>query len=352
MRAARYYGEGDVRIEDVEPDDVGPNDVRIDVAACGICGSDLHEYAAGPMTIPTEPHPVTGEALPFTIGHEIGGTVAEVGENVDVAVGTTVAVNPIVWCGSCRPCERGDYHLCENGGFVGLSRNGGFAENVVVSAEKVVPVPDAVSPELASLVEPFSVGLHAVHQADLSAGESVVVFGGGPIGNTVAQAARAANAGPVYLSEPQDARREAAERVGVEHVIDPMETDPVEHVRAATGGVDVAFEVAGIEQTLNQAIDVTRAGGRTTIVSLFEESATVHPTDVVTRERTVNGTAAFHGGPRSQEEAGVTARNFADGTLDPEALVTARIALEDIVEEGFERLLDPDSQEMKVLVQP
>jgi len=352
MRAARYYGAGDVRVEDVEPDPIGPNDVRIDVAATGICGSDLHEYEAGPMTIPTEAHPVTGATLPFTIGHEIGGTIAETGRDVDLEVGTTVAVNPIVWCGSCRYCVRGAYHLCENGGFVGLSKNGGFAENVVVSAEKVVPVPDSLPAELAALVEPFSVGLHAIHQADLSAGDSVAVFGGGPIGNMVIQAALAANAAPVYVSEPRDARREYAERVGADRVIDPTETDPVERITADLGGVDIAFEVAGIEPTLNQAIECTRSGGRVTVVSLFEERAAIDPFDVVTREVTVNGSAAFHAGPRATDEAGVTARNFADGTLDPELLVTSRIELEDIVEDGFERLVDPSNDEMKVLVRP
>jgi len=352
MRAARYYGQEDVRVEDVDPDPVGPNDVRIDVAACGICGSDLHEYHTGPGAVPTEPHPVTGASLPLTIGHELGGTVSETGDDVDLPVGTTVAVNPIVWCGECTYCLRGAYHLCENGGFVGLSRNGGFAENVVVSAEKVVPVPDGVPADLAALVEPFSVGLHAVHQAELAVGDSVAVFGAGPIGNTIIQAALAANAGPVYVSEPRDARREFAARVGADHVIDPREADPVERVRDDLGGVDVAFEVAGIEVTLNQAIEATRAGGRTTVVSLFEETAAIHPSALVTRERTMNGTAAFHGGPRALEEAGVTARNFADGALDPGAIVTSRIDLEDIVEEGFERLSDPESDEMKILVRP
>lgn len=352
MRAARYYGPEDVRVEDVDPDPVGPGDVRIAVAATGICGSDLHEYTAGPMTIPEEPHPVTGDALPFTIGHEIGGRVTETGRDVDIPHGTTVVVNPIVWCGSCRSCDRGAYHRCENGGFVGLSTNGGFAENVVVSAEKVVPVPESVSPELAALVEPFSVGLHAIHRADLTAGDSVAVFGAGPIGNTVVQSALAVNADPVYVSEPHDGRCEYAAQVGADHTIDPTEEDPVERIIADTGGVDVAFEVAGVERTLNQAIDCTRSGGRTTVVSLFEEQAAIDPFDLVTRERTVNGSASFLGGPRAREEAETVARNVADGTLDAELLVSSRIDLERIIEDGFERLLDPDNDEMKVLVRP
>lgn len=353
MRAARYHSSRDVRVEDTEPSAVGPGEVRVDVAACGICGSDLHEYAHGPSTIPDSPHPVTGAEPPLTIGHEIGGTVAETGAGVDVEVGTTAAVNPIVWCGDCRYCASGAYHLCTDGGFVGLSCDGGFAESVVVSAEKVVPMPDGVSAETAALVEPFSVGLHAVHQADLDSGDSVAVFGGGPIGVTVAQAAAAANAGPLYLSEPRPKRREIAAASGVDAVLDPTATDPVERIASETdGGVDVAFEVAGLERTVNQAIRTTRAGGTVTVVSLFEDEVEFFPTDLVTRERTVVGTAAFEGGPLSEREFGVTARGFADGTLEPERLVTSRIDLDDIVDGGFERLLDDGSDEMKILVEP
>lgn len=353
MRAARYYNSRDVRIETTEQDIVGRNEVRVDVAACGICGSDLHEYTHGPSTIPDVPHPVTGAKTPLTIGHEIGGTVAEAGADVNVELGTTVAVNPIVWCGECRYCVAGEYHLCSSGGFVGLSCNGGFAESVVVSAEKVVPMPSDVSPETAALVEPFTVGLHAGHQADLNSGDSVAVFGGGPIGMAVAQAAAAANAGPLYLSEPRPKRREIAAESGVDTVIDPTATDPVDRITSEmNSGVDVAFEAAGLEQTVNQSIRCTRAGGTVTVVSLFDEAVEFLPTDLVTQERTVVGTAAFEGGPLSEREFGVTARGFADGTLDPECLVTSRIDLDNLVERGFNRLLNDKSDEMKILVRP
>lgn len=353
MRAARYYGSRDVRVEDTEPDVLGSTDVRVNVAACGICGSDLHEYMHGPSTIPNSPHPVTDTEPPLTIGHEIGGTVVEAGTDANVKVGTTVAINPIVWCGECRYCASGEYHLCSFGGFVGLSCNGGFAENVVVSTEKVVPMPSGISPEIAALVEPFTVGLHAIHQADLDSGDSVAIFGGGPIGVTVAQAATAANAGPIYLSEPRSERREIATASGVDTVIDPIKVDPVERILSETNeGVDIAFEVAGLEQTVNQAIQCTHSGGKITVVSLFDEKVEFFPTDLVTQERTVVGTAAFEGGPLSDREFGVTAQGFADRILAPERLVTSYIDLNDIVKDGFEHLLDNESAEMKILVRP
>lgn len=353
MRAARYYGPRDVRVEEVDPETVGASDVRVEVAACGLCGSDLHEYAAGPITIPEAPHPVTGDAIPITIGHEIGGTIVETGADVDLEEGTDVAVNPIVWCGDCQYCDEGNYHLCRSGGFVGLSGGGGgFSENVVVPAETVVPVPDTVPAELAALVEPFTVGVHAVEQSGLRPGDAVAVFGSGPIGLTVLQAALAAGAGPVYVSEPQATRRTRAADCGADETIDPSAADPVSTIRDETGGVDVAFEVAGVEQSLNQALAVTRSGGTTTIVSLFEDSVSIEPTDIVVSERTVVGTAAFEGGPLSDREFGTTVRNFATGEFDPESLVTSRIDLENIVEDGFERLVADGSDDVKILVRP
>lgn len=167
------------------------------------------------------------------------------------------------------------------------------------------------------------------------------------------QAALAAGAGPVYVSEPRAARRELALECGADEVVDPTETDPVEYIREETGGgVDVSFEVAGVEPSVNQALSAVRSGGTTTIVSIFEGGVSIDPNDIVMPETTVVGTAAFKGGPLSGDEFGTTIRNFADGTFDPTPLITSRIDLEEIVAEGFERLLDPESEEIKVLVEP
>lgn len=353
MQAARYYGPRDVRIEETDAGTVGPNEVRVDIAACGICGSDLHEYAAGPITIPADPHPLTGEQLPITIGHEIGGTISETGEDVSLEIGAPVAINPILSCGDCRYCITGSYHLCQSGGFVGLSGcGGGFSESVVVSAEKAVPVPKEIPVEFAALVEPFTVGVHAVKRSGLRPGDSVAVFGSGPIGLAVLQSVIAAGAGPVFVSEPQAIRRELAAKCGADTTLDPSKTDPVSEIREETDGVDVAFEVAGIEPTFNQSLAVTRSGGTTTIVSLFEDAISIEPNDIVVAEKAIVGTAAFNGGPLSDQEFGTTIRNMASGVFDPELLVTSRIRLNELVNRGFEELLKDGNDEVKILVEP
>jgi (R,R)-butanediol dehydrogenase/meso-butanediol dehydrogenase/diacetyl reductase len=355
MRAARYHGREDVRVEDIEAASVDAGEIRIEVGACGICGSDLHEYAAGPIFVPDEtPHPVSGERLPITMGHEFSGVVREVGEGVThLATGDRVAINPILYCGDCRQCDEGNYHRCESGGFVGLSGGGGgFAESFVTDAERAVPLAEDVSLAAGALVEPLSVGLHAVRRSGLQAGDAVAVFGSGPIGLSVIQCARTAGAGRIFVSEPRAARRDRAAACGADELIDPTTADAVDRITGATdGGVDAAFEVAGVEATYNAALRSTRPGGTATVVSIWEGAVTADPNALVLGERTVTGTLAYLGGPRSGEEFGMVIEMLAEGTLDPEPLLTDQIGL-DGVEAGFEALLDEESDQVKILVEP
>lgn len=356
MLAARYHGREDIRVEEIDGGNVGATQVRIDIDSCGICGSDLHEYTAGPIFVPEgEPHPVSGETAPIRMGHEFSGTIAEVGDSVtDLEPGDAVAINPILSCGECRQCQEGNYHICDSIGFVGLSGgNGGFAESAILDAEHAVPLGDGVPIEHGALVEPLSVGLHAVRRSGLQAGDAVAVFGSGPIGLAVIQCARAAGAGTIFVSEPRDARRERAADCGADELVDPSQTDAVEYITSnSDGGVDVAFEVAGVEASLNDAVESTVPSGRTTIVSIWEEEVSTHPNNIVLGERTVTGTLAYLGGPRADEEYGMVIDMLADGRLDPEPFITGRIGLEEIVDNGFERLIDPESDHVKILVKP
>ncbi|WP_253736674.1 2,3-butanediol dehydrogenase [Halohasta salina] len=356
MQAATYHGRKDIRVEEVAEGTVGAEEVRIDIDSCGICGSDLHEYTAGPIFVPEgDPHPVSEEKAPIRMGHEYSGIIAEVGDDVTgLAVGDAVAVNPILYCGECRQCHEGNYHICDSIGFIGLSGgNGGFAESAVVDAEHAVPLGDDVPVEHGALVEPLSVALHAVRRSGLQAGDAVAVFGSGPIGLAVIQCARVAGAGTIFVSEPREARRKRAADCGAAELIDPMSTDPVEYIQDHTnGGADVTFEVAGVEPSFNAAVGSTAPGGRTTVVSIWEEEISTHLNTLVLGERTVTGTLAYLGGPRSTEEYGMVIEMFADGRLDPEPFITGRIGLEELVDGGFDRLIDPDSDHVKILVKP
>lgn len=357
MRAARYYGRRDVRIEEVDEQLLVPEGVRIDVDACGICGTDLSQYASGPTAVPIdEPHPVTGATAPVTLGHEFSGVVTEVGEAVERLVeGDRVVVNPIVPCRACGYCRRGDYRLCERFANVGLHGNGGgFAENAVVPASNVVRLPEGFPVGLGPLVEPLSVSMHAVRRSGMSAGDRVAVFGAGPIGLGVVQAARAAGAREVLVSEPRAARRELAGELGGDVLLDPEIEDPVERIRDATGvGVDVAFEVAGLEATVNAAIRSTAKGGTTVSVAAARE-ATIRPNhDFVLAERSFVGSFAYDCVPHSEDgEFGTVMRMLADGRLDGAAMIGDRIGLDELVTAGLDPLSGPDDDRVKVLVDP
>ncbi|TKR26176.1 2,3-butanediol dehydrogenase [Natronomonas salsuginis] len=354
MRAAVYHGPEDVRIEDVPQRPLGATDVRIGVAACGICGSDLHEYRSGPMLIPEErPHPITGATLPLVMGHEFAGEVIECGADVSgVEPGDRVTVNPILYCGDCRYCDRGAYHLCSSGGFLGLTGRGGFAETAVVSADSVVKLPDGVDYAGGALIEPLSVAVHAIRQSGLQLGDTVAVLGAGPIGLAVVAAARAAGARTIVASEPQPDRRELAVEFGADVAVDPTTDDAVDVVRDHTdGGADVAFEVAGIEATFNQAIRATAKNGTVAAVGIFEDDVTMGARTAIPGERAVVGTLGYEGGPLAALDFKRTLALLERGAFDPSTFVTARIGLDEIVEAGFEALLD-GGEHVKVLVEP
>jgi (R,R)-butanediol dehydrogenase/meso-butanediol dehydrogenase/diacetyl reductase len=356
MRAARYYGQRDIRVEQTTEPPLGDDDVRIDVSACGICGSDLHEYTAGPIFVPEERHPLSGASVPIQMGHEVGGVVTAVGDDVSgVTPGDAVAIHPTLVCGDCRPCREGAYNRCTSFATIGLSADGGgFAESMVVPAGNVVRLPDGLSASAGAVVEPYSVALRAVRRAELRVGDAVAVFGAGPIGLMIVQAARSAGATTVLVSEPQPSRREVAAAVGASATFDPTATDVVEAITERTdGGVDVAFEGAGVQPTFDAAIRSTKRGGRVTVVSISEGTVEIQPNDIVTAERTVIGTLCYRAGPLADDgEFRMVCDLLADGTLDPDPLVTDRVALDRIVEDGFEPLATDGTEQIKILVEP
>ncbi|QIO22831.1 2,3-butanediol dehydrogenase [Haloarcula sp. JP-L23] len=356
MKAAVYYGPGDVRVEDVPTDDVGPDDVRIDVAWCGICGTDLHEYLGGPIFTPAEPHPRTGESLPVTIGHELSGVVSEVGEDVTrLSEGARVVVEPNIPCHDCYYCEEGHHNRCENAAAIGLQTDtGGFAENVVVPEPQVHELPDDVSLKDGALVEPLAVGLHAVRRANLRPGDTAAVFGAGPIGLTAVHAAVDAGVKRLFVSEPQDGRRAIADRLGADVTIDPTAADPVERIRAETaGGVDHAFEYAGVDPSFNAALRSTRRGGVVTVGAVFEETTETDLKEVVTTERTVQGSQTYAYPPLSHRgEFDAVIQSLAAGDVDTDAFISATIDLDDIVSAGFDAITDESTDLVKVLVEP
>jgi len=352
MQIAQLYGPKDIRVTEAEEPDVEPGTIRVDIAYTGVCGSDVHEYKIGPVPIRAEaddheiPESEWDEWLPKPMGHEFSGTVSEVGDGVeDVAVGDEVALNILLACGECQYCRVGKPQLCT--AFDGQVVNSqGFADSIVLPASAAAPVPDGVSLRHAALTEPLSVSVHAVRRSGVRVGDSVAVFGAGPIGLGIVDAAESAGAGQIIVSEPREARRQTARELGADQTIDPRETDPIEFVKAETdGGADVGFEVAGVDVALTQALRSTKYDGTTVVVSVFEDEATFHPNDVMQAERNVVGSFGY------QNEFPITLRMMADGRLDPETFITGEVDLAD-TDEAFRQLTEPDSDHVKILVKP
>ncbi|MQQ07796.1 zinc-binding dehydrogenase [Epibacterium sp. SM1979] len=347
MKAARWYGVKDIRVEDVPEPVAGPGEVKVKVAWTGICGSDLHEYLAGPIFIPVDaPHPLSGDKAPITMGHEYSGVVTELGEGVSgLEVGDKVAIEPIFASETSQASLEGKYNLDDQLGFVGLSGgHGGFASHSVIPARMVHKMPDGLSMEQGALVEPAAVALHAVRLSSIKAGDKAAVFGAGPIGLLVVEALRVAGASQIYVVEPSEVRRAKALELGATQVIDPMSQDAVQAIRDASGGVHVAFEVTGVPQVLPQCIDSTLHDGQILVVSIWEGDASFHPNTVVLKERQIKGSIAYrHVFPAVMEL-------MLQGYFQAENLVNKRISIDDIVTEGFDALVEEKSH-VKILVE-
>jgi (R,R)-butanediol dehydrogenase/meso-butanediol dehydrogenase/diacetyl reductase len=351
MKAAVFHGQKDVRVEEVPEPEVREGSVKVKVDWCGICGTDLHEYLAGPIFIPVagSPHPITGETLPLTLGHEFAGEVVEVGDgSAEVNTGDRVAIEPVFRCGECAACQRGAPNLCAKLGFYGLmGGGGGMSEFAVVPSYMIHRLPEELTTEQGALVEPIAVGLRAVRRAGFEEGQSAVVFGGGPIGAVTVQCLRAMGAGLVMLAEVAEARKNKALEIGADVVIDPSEEDVVERVSELTDGegAEHSFDAAGIQETLQTAMHATRKGGTVTIISIWEGPVELNPNDIVMSELNVGGTICY-----TPEDFADTISMLKDGSIKTEGIITERIPLSDVVAGGFEELVDHKDRHVKILV--
>lgn len=268
MKAALLTGIRGLEIADLpKPRIAGPRDVLLRVDAVGVCGSDLHYYTHGGIG-------AQRIAYPETVGHECAGTVVDVGTGVArLRVGARVAVDPLMPCGQCDQCLGGRAHTCRKQKFLGCPGQapGALAEFLVVPEECCYPVPDSMSMEQAAMVEPFSIGLYAARMAGIEDGAKVAILGAGPIGLSVLLACLAQARCAVYATDLLDARLRIAMKLGAVWAGNPLESDVVAEVEKKESlGVDFAFECAGKQATLDQAVNMLKPGGTLLIVGIPE----------------------------------------------------------------------------------
>jgi len=359
MRAARYYGKEDIRVDEIPEPVCGEGQIKIKPGFVGICGTDLHEYLGGPTFAPLDaktPHRVTGETLPVTFGHEFSGTITEIGAGVTgFKVGQRAAIQPTISDGTCTACHASLENVCYNGGFIGLSgRGGGLSDFITVPAAAVLPLPENVPLDIGALVEPLAVGWHAVAQSPLKNDSSILVLGGGPIGIAVILALRAQGCGQIIVSEPSSSRQKFAKQFGADHVLDPRaETNFVDKIHQLTGeggkdgdGVDIVFDCAGVAVGLEAACRSIKARGTVVNVAIWEKAVPFQPNDLVFREGKY---VACLGYVRKDFEEVIKA--IGSGALNPGSMITRKIALENVVEDGIKTLIKDKEKHVKILVE-
>jgi L-idonate 5-dehydrogenase len=339
MRAVVIHAPKDLRI-DLYPDPApGPGEVRVKIAAGGICGSDLHYYHHGGFG-------TVRIREPMALGHEIAGVIAAVGEGVShLGPGMRVAVNPSQPCGTCIHCREGQRNQCLDMRFMGSAMRmphvqGGFREHVVVEASQAIPLPETLSLAEAAMAEPLSVCLHAANQAGPLLGKRVLVTGCGPIGALMVLVARFAGATEIVVTDVADAPLAIASRLDASRTINvSTNAAALDAWRAGKGVFDVHFEASGNQAALRMALDLLRPGGVIVQLGLGGEM-TLPINAIVTKELQLRGTFRF------DREFELAVRLMGEGLLDVKPLISASLPLENAVA-AFE-LASDRSKSMKV----
>jgi L-iditol 2-dehydrogenase len=344
MRAAVMTGVSKIQVhEEPEPRLAGPRDVLVRIDAVGICGSDLHYFRQGRIGSQVV-------SYPFRAGHECAGTVLKIGAEVRrLRVGQRVAIDPLVACGACDQCRAGRPHTCRNQKFLGSAEQlpGALAEYLVMPAECCYPIPDSMTAAQAALVEPFSVGLYAARLAALEAGAKVGILGSGPIGLSVLLAARALAECRTYVTDLVEERLAMARRCGADWVGNAARQNIVAEIRElAPEGLDVVLECAGEQETLDQAAELLKPGGRALVVGIPDTDRISFDINLLRRnELTVQNVR------RQNHCVGPALEMLSSGRVQADPLITHHFTLDE-VQAAFDLVATRRDGVIKAIIHP
>ena len=342
MHAALITGQETVELVEFPDPTPAPAGVVVDIAYCGICGTDIHAYQSG------RPY------NPAICGHEWSGTLSAVGAEVSsLAEGDRVVVAAAPACGNCTACHQGQADRCQVAFMSSLGRDplapphGGFAPRLAVAATRVVKTDSGLTDAQAAQVEPITVAFHAVRTSALRLGDTAVIQGAGPIGLGTMQWVRAGGAGKVIVVEPNEQRRELAVALGAHHAVAPGdEADAVIKELTHGLGADIVYECVGRPFAIQSAVDLARRGGAMCIIGLAEGDAPISPGAWLIKEISVTSSLAYF-----REEFEMAMGMMADGRVRVDPLHSATVGL-DGLEEALADLGSGSSEQAKVLVDP
>ena len=347
MRAAEWLAPEELRLTDIPEPEAGQGQAVVEVAACGICGSDLHSYTQGFAAKP-------GQVL----GHEFSGIVTAAPGVEGIAEGDRVTVRPLIPCGTCAACTAGEIQLCSagHGQNIGYGSPGAFAERVLVPraipGQTIFRLPDQVSDRAGALVEPLAVGLRSVHLSEASPGDVALVLGAGTIGLAVTRFLKLAGVGTLVVADPSEVRRQRASALGADVVIDPIEEKTSAVVQSITGPgafglgarADVVVDCAGNPAAFAEGLKSVRHGGTLVITAMYNRKIEINPDRMTEKELRLRGSMAY------RDEFPEVIERLADGSVDPEVFISHTFQLDE-VEAAFRAQLDRKSS-LKVLVGP
>ncbi|KIW32583.1 uncharacterized protein PV07_04113 [Cladophialophora immunda] len=364
--ALRFYDKETVKVDRISALTCQADEVRIQIAYCGICGSDIHEYQHGPHVAPAQgsKHPYSGVQLPVILGHEMSGTIVEIGSKVSgLQVGQRVAVNPSLddrsYDGNlCPSCQRGQINICKRWGTYGYNApSGGFATEAVVKSFNCFPIPDNVPLSVGALAEPLAVAWHMIRVSEFKRGQTALILGAGPIGIAILLGLKSMGASVVIVTEIADGRARQAATFGADIVINPLKPQSgdskrgdavTEAVSSLTkDGVDVAFDASGLQSTLDAALASTRPGGTICNVAIRHGPVKVDLNELIYREKRIVGGICY----TTQDFKDVIAA-MGQGEIPFEAMITSIVPLEDAHVGGILELIKNKSNHLKILISP
>jgi L-iditol 2-dehydrogenase len=327
---------GEIAFQEVPVPAVAPNQIKVKMERIGVCGSDIHVFHGK--------HPYT--SYPVVQGHEVSATVVQVGAEVtNLKTGDKVTIQPQVVCGRCYSCTHGMYNACEELKVMGFQTTGMASEYFVTEADKALKLPDNMSYEHGAMIEPLAVAVHAVRRYGDVTGKKVLVLGGGPIGNLVAQTAKAMGAADILLSELSAYRLETASRCGIK-AVNPSQEDLLDTIIATFGPdkADVIFECVGINATMKQAIDYARKGSDIVVVGVFADLGTLNLGFLQDHELRLIGSAMYRVEDYLKSIALVGA-----GLIELDALITCTVKFPDYLQ-AYKIIEEQKDKAMKVMV--
>jgi len=341
VKAVAFGGPRKMEVREFPGPHAGACQVVVEVAYCGVCGSDLHEYAS------QAPSMRGAGIFQPVMGHEFTGTILALGKGANgLSVGDPVVVHPGGPCGACYYCKAGATNLCAEQAGTGYREQGAYAERVVVHVKQALHLPDDSWLERAALTEPLGVAIHSLSRGDMNAGETMFIAGGGPIGLLTILAAKHKGAGRIIVSEPAESRRQLALKIGATEAVDPAKVASVQ-VRELTGGLgcDLAIECVGIAATMDDCLASTRRGGRIVVAGAFEQPYSVNLLNLLLQEHSIAGTFGYASEFQEARDLIVA------GAVDVSPLISRVVSLHDLPS-VFEQLTGDRNRDHKVLVAP